>query len=201
MIAISQIVSEFLDEINGGQAEYSRAYRIAVRVARELTYDVTGETVSIKLPINPNGTVTLPEDCIRVEKVGYVDCNGGIEGLFNDNNLTKGDKPTVFNNLCTTKYKIDSTTIYLEQGSDLCGGILIEYHSLNKINGETAVHPFASEAVIAGLRYRWHNLLRSVRWHDKEIYRADFKREKKLAKSRISQPTKQQLVQATRNRN
>lgn len=89
-IPITQVVSEFLDEINGGQAEFSKAYRIAVRGVRELSYDVTGEIKSTELTVNPDGTATLPDWCIRVERLGYSNGDGTITALRENRDLSTG---------------------------------------------------------------------------------------------------------------
>src|SRR5690606_18170159 len=60
-------VSHFLLEAGFGDAEYTRAYHIASRGLRELSMDLPlGNEYIAELPIEPNGTVLIPEDCVKV---------------------------------------------------------------------------------------------------------------------------------------
>lgn len=226
MIKVDQIVSEFLDEINGGQAEFSKAYRIAVRGVRELNYDVTGETKQTLLVMNPDGTSTLPEDCYRVEKIGHLNGNGTITALDHDNDLSKGYNqgseedtlyyphsfpkmrpvgyeymsPSLGRGSYTNKgrYRLDNRTVFF--GSEVCcDNLAIEYHSLPHIDGSLAIHEFASEALLSWIRWKWNIQRRDVSGQEKMMYAQEYKIAKTLAKNRILQPTKQQLNQYVRS--
>lgn len=88
-IKLNQLVGEFLDEINGGAAEFARAYRMAVRANRKMKMDLTGKVETVCLTLNSALIVEIPEDSIRVEKVGIMnEQTGKIMGLTENKSLS-----------------------------------------------------------------------------------------------------------------
>lgn len=87
-VNIKNAVSEFLDEINGGPAEFARAYRMAVIGSKELRWDITGHIKTASLCVECDLTVKLPEDLIKVIKVGVANHNGEIATLTKNNDLS-----------------------------------------------------------------------------------------------------------------
>jgi hypothetical protein len=87
-IKLSEIVSQFLDGADYGDAEYSKAYRIAIRGWRNLNWDVTGDLVRDKVPVECDMTVCIPEGCISIKKVGIVGKGGNLITLKENPNLT-----------------------------------------------------------------------------------------------------------------
>lgn len=234
---IEQVVSEFLDEINGGQAEFSRAYRIALRGVRELTFDVTGEVQNSRLSLNCDHTANLPEGCIKVIKIGHLSPHGEIIALRENNDLSVGDyhghtrdRLDGFNNYLGYKdnldyignlslegsyfttfhhslgvgsysnrgdYKIQDGVVYF--GAHLHGHeLVVEYLGLPQVDGKLGIHPFASEALVAWIRYYWNIGRKDVSLGEKQTYKMEMKRAFTLAKNRVQSPTKQELNQYAR---
>lgn len=78
MINLSEIVAQFLDEQNLGDAEYAKAYRFANRAIKEIGWDVTGEVKTVEVVADDNKMIILPTDLLRVLDFGIADGKGGI---------------------------------------------------------------------------------------------------------------------------
>lgn len=77
-IKLSEVVSQFLDNNNLGQAEYAKAYRMAIRGLRYLSWDIVGKVKTEELTLDANKTALLPQGCIKVLDFGISDGCGGI---------------------------------------------------------------------------------------------------------------------------
>lgn len=69
------------DDDYASGAEDSVIRHFAQRGIRELGFDVTSRICSIKLPVNSNDTVTLPDDFVDMIKVGLVGADGYVRVL------------------------------------------------------------------------------------------------------------------------
>lgn len=85
---LKTVVSDFLMESGYGQAEFTRAYQIGLRGLRELTFDITGETATTKLLINPDGTAYLPENCVKVVSL-LRNVDGELVAMTRNTNIAK----------------------------------------------------------------------------------------------------------------
>lgn len=86
---LSNVVSDFLMEADFGDAEYTKAYHLARRGLKDLQFDLPLETVeTVYLTINPDGTASLPEDCLKVLRIG-LEVNGNIAALTRNKDITK----------------------------------------------------------------------------------------------------------------
>lgn len=86
---LRSIVADFLLEAGVGEDKFTRAYHIGVRALKELAYDVNGENKTEKLFIEPDGTAELPQDCLKVTKIGPLNSCGEIQGLTRNSQLSK----------------------------------------------------------------------------------------------------------------
>lgn len=83
---LSQTVGEFLDEIRGGDAEYRRAYALAIRGLKDLYYDIDGKVRSVKLLVEPNKTARIPEGALKILKVG-ITVNGEFKSFVENHKI------------------------------------------------------------------------------------------------------------------
>ena len=91
-IKLSEVVSQFLDNNNLGQTEYAKAYRMAIRGLRDLTWDVVGKVKIEELTLDANKTAQLPLCCVKVLDFGISDGKGGIASFDKVNDLTYNEE-------------------------------------------------------------------------------------------------------------
>jgi hypothetical protein len=77
-IGLRKIVAQFLDSADQSSHQFRRLYNIGVRGAREFNLDITGQFKTVLLPVNPNKTVTLPQDYLNYSKMGIINERGEI---------------------------------------------------------------------------------------------------------------------------
>jgi len=86
-IKVEEVVAQFLDESNLGQAEYAKAYRIAIRGLRDLSWDIVGSVKIEELVFGANHTALFPLDCAKILDFGISDGCGGIASFDKVNEL------------------------------------------------------------------------------------------------------------------
>lgn len=77
-IGLRKIVAQFLDSADQSSHQFRRLYNIGVRGAREFNLDITGQFKTVLLPVNPNKTVTLPQDYLNYSKMGIINERGEV---------------------------------------------------------------------------------------------------------------------------
>jgi len=75
---LRQIIAQFLDSADQSSHQFRRLYNIGVRGCKEFNLDITGQFKTVLLPVNPNKTVTLPQDYLTYSKMGIVNERGEI---------------------------------------------------------------------------------------------------------------------------
>ena len=75
---LRQIIAQFLDSADQSSHQFRRLYNFGVRGCREFNLDITGQFKTVLLPVNPNKTVTLPQDYLTYSKMGIVNERGEI---------------------------------------------------------------------------------------------------------------------------
>ncbi len=85
---LKTIITYALDELEKSVADMDRLWLLGLRCMSSLTFDVMGQTITVRLPVNPNQTVTFPPDLISWTKIGLVDDKGQINTLRVNNALT-----------------------------------------------------------------------------------------------------------------
>ena len=85
---LDEVVREYL-VMKGGDSmhEYPRALQAATRTLKDLTYDVTGVPKVEVLAVEDGGRATLPEDVVRVIRMGFASSGGRFIEIFVDNTL------------------------------------------------------------------------------------------------------------------
>lgn len=87
-IPLDTVVTDFLGEAKSNQKAYLRMWNIVFRGMEKLGIDSFYKTLSVKLSINANLTVTLPADYQQWTKVGVLNSKGEIIPLDNNDKLT-----------------------------------------------------------------------------------------------------------------
>jgi len=97
-IKLSEVVSQFLDESNLGQAEYAKAYRIAIRGLRDIGWDITARVKTEEIVFGDNLTALYPIDCVKIIDFGISDGTGGIASYDKVNSITNNSSVDVYQN-------------------------------------------------------------------------------------------------------
>lgn len=218
---LQNVVSHFLLEAGYGDAEYTRAYHIASRGLRELSIDLPlGHEYVAELPVEPNGTVVIPEDCVKVLGVKRL-LNGKEVALTMNPYLSKLDSSASAVNGSEVRmgtspdwrggslgvgsysnygeYHISGNLIYLSSSIGHGCSIVIEYKAFPETETEEPyVHPYVREALIAYLRWMFSiNRKNQDKW-DKQYFEKEYHRLKRNSRSRIKGMTRQEMNQSAR---
>lgn len=84
-IKLAEVVARFLDGSDFGNAEYSKAYRIALRGLDKFNWDVEGVRRVVKLIVKPDLSAELPRDYLNSIKVGVGSSKEGELALLTRN--------------------------------------------------------------------------------------------------------------------
>lgn len=87
-IELEEIINDYLNESEQSNQKYFKLWHIAYRGYVELGSDFFWQNKSVKLPINENLTVNLPNDFMSYSKVGVLNDRGEIIPLYYNTNLT-----------------------------------------------------------------------------------------------------------------
>lgn len=87
-IELDSIINDYLLESESSNHKYFKIYHLAFRAMDELGMDFFYQIKSVKLPINANLTVSIPNDYLNYSKVGVLNNIGEIILLGYNNNLT-----------------------------------------------------------------------------------------------------------------
>ena len=87
-ILLDECINAYLDESEQGNHKYFKCWNLAFRAMTELGLDFFYTVKSVKLPVNPNLTVSLPEDYISYTKIGVLNNQGEIIPLISNSTLT-----------------------------------------------------------------------------------------------------------------
>lgn len=90
-VKLNQIIKDFIITLDGddyaSNASDSAIRNFALRGIREIGFDLGKKIKSLKLDVQSNDTVTLPDDFVDLLKVGVVDANGIIRVFGNNKNI------------------------------------------------------------------------------------------------------------------
>jgi hypothetical protein len=87
-VPLKQIVSYCLDELNESMGSFDRFWVLSFRALVDLLLDISGEPITIRIPVSGNKTVTFPPDLITWIKIGILNNNGEVSTLKINNALT-----------------------------------------------------------------------------------------------------------------
>jgi hypothetical protein len=95
-VKLSQIIRDFIITLDGddyaSNASDSAIRNFALRGIREIGFDFGKKIKSLKMPIESNDTVLLPEDFVDLLKVGVVDDNVIVRVFGNNKNVNYSRK-------------------------------------------------------------------------------------------------------------
>ena len=87
-VNINDCVTAYMDESEQGVHKQFKLTQLAFRAMDELGLDFFYRIKSVKLPVNSNLTVNLPEDFLNYTKVGVLNSTGEVIPLKYNNKLT-----------------------------------------------------------------------------------------------------------------
>lgn len=87
-VPLKTIVSYTLDETKQSIGSFDEYWVLAFRALVDMLFDVTGEPITVRLPVSGNKTVAFPPDCLSWVKIGILNNNGEISTLKINNALT-----------------------------------------------------------------------------------------------------------------
>lgn len=88
LIPVKQCIFEAIDQAGYGREKYRRLYPIAIRGCYDLGVDVFLEPIQIKLDVNTNMTVKIPENAVKVLQAGVLSADGKFSPLKRSDSLT-----------------------------------------------------------------------------------------------------------------
>jgi len=225
---LSAVVGIFLDEIQGGQAEYARCYRMAIRGWKELELDITGVPLTVFLPVASDNTADLPDNFIKETNVGVLNGKGEIASLTRNNNLISNldgcatvqhdtdilafDNDEKFDNYIYQQasyglgsynhigeFKVDMSANLIILNPDFnCGEIVLEYLGREEFEGEYTIDTRLVDALAAYIRWRYNIGKKGVGFGTAQAMMQEYIREKNNAKFRIKRPTIADMNQSAR---
>lgn len=107
-IPLDECINGYISESEQSNHKFWKLWHLAFRLMTELGIDFFFQIRSVKLPINPNYTVSLPSDYLQYSKIGVLNGVGEIIPLkyneklttyaeFSPDRLQKTDDNTLFN--------------------------------------------------------------------------------------------------------
>lgn len=87
-VPLKRIVSYMIDETNESIGSFDRAWVLAFRGLVDMLFDVTAESLTVRLPLLGNKTVPFPSDYLAWVKIGVLNENGEVSTLKINNALT-----------------------------------------------------------------------------------------------------------------
>jgi len=87
-ITLDSIITDYLEESEQSIHKYKKCFNAAFRCMDDLGLDFFYQIKSMRLPINANKTVNLPNDYLNYTKVGVLNNKGEVIPLYSNNNLT-----------------------------------------------------------------------------------------------------------------
>ena len=111
-VKLSQVIRDFIITLDHddyvSNASDTAIRNIALRGIREIGFDIGKKIRSIKLTVESNDTVTLPDDYVDVSKIGIIGEDGIIRALSHNANLNFSQKYEVDSEGVATNEKNDS---------------------------------------------------------------------------------------------
>ena len=90
-VTLRQVINDYIitldhDDYGSNASDYA-IRNIALRGVREFGFDISARVKSIKLDVQSNNTVTLPDDYVDIVKLGAVDSNGILRVFRQNKNI------------------------------------------------------------------------------------------------------------------
>tara|TARA_R110002012_G_scaffold22291_1_gene77349 strand:- start:9565 stop:10404 length:840 start_codon:yes stop_codon:yes gene_type:complete len=122
-VKLSQVIRDYIITLDNddyvSNASDVAIRNIALRGIREIGFDIGKKIKSLKLSVESNNTITLPEDYVDVSKLGIIGDDGIIRALNYNGNLNYSQK-----------YEVDSSGVATNENDDSEAGPLNMYNNL-----------------------------------------------------------------------
>ena len=196
-VKLSEILGQFLDEQNYGQAEYAKAYRIAIRCLRtELELDIIGKKCETTLVIGEDKTAPLPDNFI---KEIFIDIEDDLSSELDDCSNLSDFAIESFIHKTKPEYEID-----LRRGKVIFptnfqySEVTMLYTGRECFGDNYEVDDRLTNCMIAYLVWNFNKGKRSTSVGQENYYKMEFYREKDNAKFRIGRPSNYDLQKDAR---
>ena len=140
-VTLSELIGDFKVTMDGddyaANASDSAIRNFALRGIREFGFDVTSRVRSIKLSIEHNDTVTLPDDYVDIVKVGIVDSEGVLRPMAQNKNINYSRKYDLQADDTTTESTSDSQVGPLDISDNFV---------LNRVDDKTATSSSSADS-------------------------------------------------------
>lgn len=87
-IDVNECVAAYMDESEQSIHKQYKLTQLAYRAVDELGLDFFYQIQTQKLPVNPNKTVTIPQNCVQIVKAGVLNAKGQIIPLYQNEKFT-----------------------------------------------------------------------------------------------------------------
>lgn len=87
-VSLDTVINLYLDRSEQSVHKYFKCWQLAFSGMEELGLDFFYQIKSVKLPVNSNQTVSLPDDYLNYSKVGVLNSQGEIIPMGYNSNLT-----------------------------------------------------------------------------------------------------------------
>lgn len=87
-VPLKQVVSYIIDELDQYIGSFDRYWILAFRALVDMLFDITGEPITVRIPVNGNQTADIPVDCLSWVKIGILNNRGEVSTLKINNALT-----------------------------------------------------------------------------------------------------------------
>jgi hypothetical protein len=230
-VPLDQVISDFkitMDDSDHVANVTDRAiHNIAKRGLREIGFDISKKVKTVKLSVEDNDTVTLPEDFVDVCKVGIITEDGVIVALISNENITtlsatantvgEDDEfdTLIFENYLHNgslgrlygiggghapghyKVNLEDNRIEIGQISTL-SEVVLEYISDQARATNPEVHVYAEEALRCYLYYKLIERKSGVPANEKQRARSEYYNELRKARARLSSFNKENALATIR---
>ena len=231
-VKLSQIIRDYMITLDHddyvSNASDIAIRNLALRGIREIGFDIGKKIRSIKLDVESNDTITLPDDYVDVSKIGIIGSDGIIRALTHNGNLNYSRKYTaklitnesnqgplnIDGNLIldreddktsTTSSSADDLNAYVFENyrieiasNDSFSQVVIEYVADEARSTDPEVHVYAEEALRCYIYYKLCERKSSVPANEKARARTEYYNERRKANARLSHFTKNEALKTIR---
>lgn len=87
-VPLKMVVALFQDQYDKSDGDQDRYWLLGLRALVDLNFDISGEPVTFRIPVNANKTVNFPPSCLSWTKIGILNARGEVSTLKINNGLT-----------------------------------------------------------------------------------------------------------------
>jgi hypothetical protein len=198
---------------------------LALQGLRELTFDAEQRVKAVDKVVNSNLSFATPNDLVNIKRIGFLDDENVFHPFSNDNNLSllvgskaknisgsKDDENNPYYHTDLGKkfgvgggqnslgyYRHDREDNIIFFSSNLKGKtVYLEYIADTATSTNPKVHVFCEEALRCYVYYKYIQRKRGVPANEKQMAKRAYYNEKRLARARMMNFSKEQAMQVSR---